>query len=183
MCEATLLTFFTLTFLDKAMARRAVCTFSSIGPRSESTRWMPRWHRSKPRLARSAPSSAKTEQLLAELKKRREEFQAKAKTNAQASGAALQVKQVQLETQWEGFEAQVKAYFEAAGKQVEQQQATFGAAAAAQTKAWREAADQLQAEATRSPRRTHRHRCRDQADESTGRGGQGAIAETEAGGR
>jgi hypothetical protein len=97
----------------------------------------------------TAASRAKAEQLLAELKKRGEEFRAKAKANVniQTSEAALRATQAQLETQWEGFEAQVKAYFETTGKQIEQQQATFRAVAAAQTKAWRESADQLQAEA------------------------------------
>src|SRR5271168_5420 len=64
----------------------------------------------------SVDSKAKAQQLLAELKKRREEFQAKAKANAQASEAALRATLAQLETQWEGFEAQVKAYFETTGK-------------------------------------------------------------------
>jgi multimeric flavodoxin WrbA len=95
----------------------------------------------------SAESKAMAERLLAQLKKRREEFQAKAKSNAQESEAVLQASQAQLETLWVDFEAQVKAYFETTGKHFEQQQATFRAVAAAQTKAWREAADHLQAEA------------------------------------
>ena len=98
----------------------------------------------------SADSRVKAEQLLAELKKRRVEFQARAKANARAGEAALQRVEAQLEKQWEDFEAQVKAYFGTAGKQAEQQQATFRAVAAAHTKAWHEAADQLHAEAMKA---------------------------------
>ena len=43
----------------------------------------------------------------------------------------------ELDKQWNGFEAQVQTYFESAGKQIEQQQATFKDIAAAQTNAWR----------------------------------------------
>jgi len=95
----------------------------------------------------SADSKTKAEQLLTELNKRREEFQAKSKASAQAGEAALRAAQAQLETQWEGFEGQLKAYLETTGKQVEQHQATFRAVADAQTKAWRQASDKLQAEA------------------------------------
>jgi hypothetical protein len=79
----------------------------------------------------------------------RKEFQAKAKAQAQAGEAALQANKEQLESQWRSFEAQVKAYFESVGNQIEQQQATFREVAAAQAKAWREAADKLHSEATK----------------------------------
>lgn len=46
----------------------------------------------------------------------------------------------ELDKQWNGFEAQVQTYFESAGKQIEQQQATFKDIAAAQAEAWRKAA-------------------------------------------
>jgi len=42
-----------------------------------------------------------------------------------------------------------RAYFESAGRQVEQQQATFRDVAAAQVRAWREALDSLHVEATK----------------------------------
>jgi hypothetical protein len=48
-----------------------------------------------------------------------------------------------LEFQWNDFEKQVQNYFETTGQQIEQQQAIFRDAAAAQAKAWREAADKL----------------------------------------
>ena len=54
-----------------------------------------------------------------------------------------------MESQWHGFEAEVKTYFDTFGKQIEQQQATFRDVASAQVKAWREAADRLHQEATK----------------------------------
>jgi hypothetical protein len=54
-----------------------------------------------------------------------------------------------LESQWNGFEAQIKTYFETVGKQIEQQQTTFQDIAAAQVKAWREAADKFNDAATK----------------------------------
>ena len=88
-----------------------------------------------------ADSKIKTDQLVADLKKRRDEFQAQAKAQAQAGETALQAGKAQLEVQWKAYEAQVKTYFDTAGKQLEQQQATFRDVANAQIKAWREAAE------------------------------------------
>lgn len=96
-----------------------------------------------------AESKTKAEQTIADLKKRRDEFQAKAKAQAQAGEAAMQASKAQLESQWYGFEAQVKTYFDTVGKQVEQQQATFREVAAAQAKAWREAAETFHGEAAK----------------------------------
>jgi hypothetical protein len=96
-----------------------------------------------------ADSKVKGDQLIADLKKRREEFQASLKAQAEAGEAAWARAKADLEPQWNGFEAQVKTYFESAGKQIEQQQATFKDIAAAQAKAWREAADKLHSEATK----------------------------------
>ena len=67
----------------------------------------------------------KAEQLIADLKKRRDEFEALAKKQVEAGEAAWQRAQPQLEAQWNGFEAQLKGYVETIGKQIEQQQATF----------------------------------------------------------
>src|SRR5215475_2740512 len=96
-----------------------------------------------------AESKAKGEQLIADLMKQRAEFQAKADALAQQGEAALKAGKTQLESQWQGFETKVKAYFESAGRQVEQQQATFRDVAAAQVWAWREALDSLHVEATK----------------------------------
>lgn len=93
-----------------------------------------------------ADSKAKAEQFVADLKKRRDAFQAKAKTQVDGGEAALKAAKAQLEVQWNGFEAQVKAYFETLAKQVDQQQVTFRQSAAAQAKAWSEAVDRFHAE-------------------------------------
>jgi len=90
-----------------------------------------------------ADSKIKANQLIADLQKRRDEFQANVKKQAEAGEAAWQHTKPQLESRWSEFEAQVKTYIETVGKQVQQQQATFRDVAAAQVKAWREAADQL----------------------------------------
>ena len=96
-----------------------------------------------------ADSKIKADQLVADLKKRRAEFQALAKKEAEAGEAAWQRSKTEMESQWRGFEGLVKTYFETMGKQVQQQQATFREVAAAQAKAWREAADQFHAEAVK----------------------------------
>jgi hypothetical protein len=72
-----------------------------------------------------ADSKTEADQLIAHLKKRRDEFQARVKADAQAGGAALQAAKAQLESQWNEFEIQVKSYFDTVGKQIEQQQATL----------------------------------------------------------
>jgi len=90
-----------------------------------------------------ADAKVKTDQVIADLKKQRDEFQVKAKAQAQASEAVLQATKTQLEGQWSSFEKQLKTYFETVGKHVEQQQSAFRDIAAAQVKAWREAADKL----------------------------------------
>jgi hypothetical protein len=94
-----------------------------------------------------AESKVKTDQLIADLKKLRDEFQAKAKAQADAGEAALKAGKAQLEAQWQAFEAQVKNYFDALGKHVEQEKATFHSVAAAQAKAWREAVDKFHSDA------------------------------------
>ena len=90
-----------------------------------------------------ADSKAKADHLLADLKERQHEFQAKAKAQAQAGEATLHASKAQLESQWHGFETQLKTYIETVGKQVQQQQATFRDVATAQMKAWHEAMDKL----------------------------------------
>lgn len=45
--------------------------------------------------------------------------------------------------QWNGFQEQVKRYFETVGQQIEEQQAAFRDIAGAQVKAWREGADKF----------------------------------------
>ena len=85
----------------------------------------------------------KVDQLIVNLKKRRDEFQTSLKTQAEAGEAAWERAKADMEAQWNDFEAQVKTYFDTVGKQIELQQATFKDVAAAQAKAWGDAADKL----------------------------------------
>ena len=90
-----------------------------------------------------ADSRAKANQLKEDMQKRRDEFQITAKKHGEAGEAAWERTKKQLEPHWNEFEAHVKTYIETVGKQIEQQQTTFRDVAAAQMKAWREAADSL----------------------------------------
>ncbi len=90
-----------------------------------------------------AESKVKADQLIADLKKRRAEFQATITAQLDAAEATLRANKAQLEAQWPGFEAQVKTYFETVGKQFEQQQAAFREIAAAQIKSWQKTADEF----------------------------------------
>ncbi|MBR0825708.1 hypothetical protein JQ596_09170 [Bradyrhizobium manausense] len=90
-----------------------------------------------------ADSRVKVDQIIADLKERRDEAQALLKTQAEAGEAAWARAKTDLDKHWAGFEAQMKTYFEGAGKQIEQQQATFKDIATAQAKAWREATDRF----------------------------------------
>jgi hypothetical protein len=96
-----------------------------------------------------AKSKTRAERIIADMKKRRDEFQAKAKAQADAGEAAMQASKTQLESQWRDFEAQIETYFDTVGKQIEQQRATFRNVAAAQAKAWREAAETFHSEAAK----------------------------------
>ena len=94
-------------------------------------------------------SKVKTDQLIADLKKWREEFQVVVKKQATAGEAAWQSTKTELDSKWSAFEAQIKTYFETIGKEREQQQAIFRDIATAQAKSWREAADRLHSEAAK----------------------------------
>lgn len=91
-----------------------------------------------------ADSKVTADQLIAEMKKRRDEFQATVKTQLEAAEVTMRANIAQLQSQWPGFEAQVKTYFETVGKHAEQQQAAFRDIAAAQINTWKAAADELQ---------------------------------------
>jgi predicted nucleic acid-binding Zn-ribbon protein len=97
----------------------------------------------------TADAKVNAEELIGDLKRRRDEFQAKTKAQAEASEAAWEGAKTQLESQWRGFETQINTYFETVGKHIEQQQSTFRDIAAAQAKAWREAADKFHDAATK----------------------------------
>jgi hypothetical protein len=88
-----------------------------------------------------AESRSKADLLIADLHKKRDEFQEVAKKQADAGEAAWLRTKSQLEGTWNGFEIEVKKYVETFGKLV--QQTTFQNAAAAQLKAWRDAAEKI----------------------------------------
>jgi hypothetical protein len=86
---------------------------------------------------------AKANQVLADLRKKRDDFQNTVKKQAAANEVAWIGAKAQLESEWSAFEAEVKKYVDTFGNQIDQQQATFKLQSAAQLKAWREAADKL----------------------------------------
>lgn len=94
-----------------------------------------------------ADARDRADQVLAAMRKKREEFSGIVKQQAEANEAAWIKAQARLESEWNSFETEARKYVESFVKQVEQQQATFKLQAAAQLNAWREAADKLGAAA------------------------------------
>ena len=90
-----------------------------------------------------ADAKDKASKVLAELRKNRDDFRDAIRKQAGAGEAAWTSAKAKLETDWSAFETEVKKYVESYGKEFELQQATFELQAAAQLKAWREAADKL----------------------------------------
>ena len=85
--------------------------------------------------------------LLADLRKQRDDFRDIVKKQSAANEMTWSSAKAELEPQWNSFEAEIKKYIESFSKQFEHQQATFKLQAAAQLKAWREAADKLGSDA------------------------------------
>lgn len=90
-----------------------------------------------------ADSKVKAEQVIADLYKRRDEFEDIIKKHVEANEAAWARAKPNLDVRWTDFEALVKTYVDSFGKKLEEQQATFRDVAAAQLKAWREAAEKI----------------------------------------
>jgi hypothetical protein len=88
-----------------------------------------------------ADSRIRADQLIADLHKKRDEFLEAAKKQTDAGEATWLRTKSQLEGTWNDFEIEVKKYVETFGKQI--QQTTFQNAAAAQLKAWRDAAETI----------------------------------------
>ena len=65
-----------------------------------------------------ADSKVKADQLIADFHKRRDEFEAAVKKEAEAGEVAWVRTKAQLESQWNGFEAQVKAYIDTVGERI-----------------------------------------------------------------
>lgn len=96
---------------------------------------------------KGADGRAKAERLIADLRKKREEFQSTVTKQANASEAAWARIKTQLETEWNRFEAEVNKYLETVSKDVKEQQVVFQGQVAAQIKMWRETADKMNAAA------------------------------------
>lgn len=90
-----------------------------------------------------ADSRVKSDELIASLHKKRDEFQESIEQQADAGEAAWLHAKSQMEGTWNGFETEFKKYLETFGKQIKQQQATFQGVAAAQQKAWRDATEKI----------------------------------------
>ena len=94
-----------------------------------------------------AEARDKASKVLADLRKKRDEFRDTVKEHAEANEAAWISAKTKLDSEWSVFEAEVTKYVESFGRKIEQQQATFKLQAAAQLNAWREAANKLGSDA------------------------------------
>ena len=94
-----------------------------------------------------ADARDKANKVLADLRKKRDDFRDTVKKQSEANEAAWISAKTKLESEWNVFEAEVKKYVESFGNQIEQQQAIFKLQSAAQLKAWREAANKLNSSA------------------------------------
>jgi hypothetical protein len=94
-----------------------------------------------------ADARDKANKILADLRKKRDDFRDTVKKQSEANEAAWINAKTKLESEWNVFEAEVKKYVESFGNQIEQQQAIFKLQSAAQLKAWREAANKLNSSA------------------------------------
>lgn len=96
-----------------------------------------------------ADARDKANNVLADLKARRDAFRATVHQQAEANEAAWTNAKAKLESEWHVFETDVKNYVESYGDQAQLKAATFKLQAAAQVNAWREAADRLGATASK----------------------------------
>jgi hypothetical protein len=93
--------------------------------------------------AMKADARVKAEECIADLRKKRDEFESTVKAQAAAGDAAFDATKVRLENEWKGFQADIKQYLDSLGKNMEQQQAVFKSQVTAQLNAWRDTADKL----------------------------------------
>jgi hypothetical protein len=94
-----------------------------------------------------ADARDRANKALADLVKTRDGFRDTFKKQAEANEAAWISAMAKLEVEWNSFETELKKYLDSFGTQIEHQQAAFKLQAAAQLKAWREAADRLGSDA------------------------------------
>jgi hypothetical protein len=92
----------------------------------------------------SAQSRNAAERLLSDMRQRRDAFMENMQKQTQAGEAAWAEARTKMESDWNAFQADIKKFIDDIGQQVKQQQTTFQEIAAAQLKAWREAADKMQ---------------------------------------
>jgi hypothetical protein len=90
-----------------------------------------------------AQTRVKADQLLEQMKKKRDEFESFVKSQAEAGEPVWETGKQRLATELKGFEAETKKYLETFSNGVEQQQVVFQSQVTAQLGAWREAADKL----------------------------------------
>ncbi len=107
------------------------------------------WHRLKTRPEEFRPNSrGKADRLVADLQKKRDEFQDAINKQAEAGEATWLRTRAQFESMWNNFEAEAQKYVETFGKEIDQQQRVFQDVASAQLKAWRDAAETFHSAAT-----------------------------------
>jgi hypothetical protein len=94
-----------------------------------------------------AEARVKADKVVADLRKKRNEFESTVKKQADAGEAAREAAKTRLEAEWKGFEGEVTKYVGAFGNDVKQQQVVFQSQVTAQMQAWREAADKIHAAA------------------------------------
>jgi hypothetical protein len=90
-----------------------------------------------------ADTRAKADQVIAEMKKKRDEFERTVTKQAEVGEAAVDGAKVRLETEWKAFQTETARYLETFGKGIEQQRAVFQSQVTAQLNAWHETADKL----------------------------------------
>jgi hypothetical protein len=96
----------------------------------------------------TAQSRNTAERLIADLRRRRDAFLESMHKQAEANETAWADAWVKMESDWTGFQSEVKKYLDEFGQQLKQQQSTFQEIASAQVNAWREAAERMQVAAT-----------------------------------
>ncbi len=96
-----------------------------------------------------ADSRVHGDQLLADMKNRRDQFKVAAKQHTEAEGAAWERAHAELESLWHAFEAEVKTYFQTVSKDADHHHVTFREVAGALMAAWREAAGKVQDSASK----------------------------------
>ena len=92
----------------------------------------------------AADSKAAADNMVVDLRARRDVFLSEMKTQGEAGEAAWQQTKARMESEWNNFQGEVKKYVERFGEQMKQQRTAFEDVAAAQMKAWRESVEKFQ---------------------------------------